>query len=157
TASPPRGFAVAVAELASRHYESQAALAATLAERRQQLDGLKQEEAALAPRVAELRRLAAVARTWRFWSAAWREARPRRAELNALAALETKLLQARAPLVEVEPKVEHRSQAQAEAEQASQDARRRCLAAETARRQAEIDDQLAALQRERGLLHEKAH
>jgi hypothetical protein len=151
-ASAMNRFRAGLAAFERRSQEVQTRVEKTLAERQAQLDDRKREGAAVQTQLEAIRPLAEARRQKRWWTRAWWQARARQDPSAEQAALEERLHQLETVISSGEKDLQQVEEERAEAARQLQAERSRLLDAETLRRQADVDHQLAAVRQERHLL-----
>lgn len=155
TAADRGPFQTALAKLVRQGRDAGAVVDQQLTDLRQQVEEQRQQETSLESQTEALRPLAEARRGKRWWTRAWWRAFFRKELLANLAALEEQRQKTQDKLAELDRQVQRLT---AEREQAGERLRnqiRQHQQAEAARRQAEVDHQIAGFDQEAALLREK--
>jgi hypothetical protein len=148
-------FQAALAKVARQGRDAEAAADQQITERRQQVEEQREQQTSLEGQIAALRPLAEARQGKRWWTRAWWRAFFRKELLANLASLEEQRQKAQDRWAELDEEVQRLT---AERDQAGERLRhqlRQQQQTEAARRQAEVDNQIAGFDQEAALLREK--
>jgi hypothetical protein len=155
TAAGSNPFQADLAQTRRRHQESQASLEQSLAELRQQLEDQRQQQTSLESQIETIRPLAEARQGKRWWTRTWWRAFFRKELLANLAALDEQRQQLLDSLAELDQEIQRLTTERDQAAAMLRDQLQQLQQAEIARRQAELDNQIAGFDQEAALLRAK--